>query len=732
MEEGERRGENCESREEEARGSTPSSGARLDLGVGLDLFAARLVDGVLKDTILESTETKIWSIPCSKECHNHEQEKDSHSSVGSLSWTPESCSAPGEDSTRTRTCSSHQSDTGRCLENLEPSPRTNKISQLSADLSSRVEPSGSKPLAALDTLLPRNNASLCITHTDLSNQNNHIEHNIDPEKPTNHHDQKNTNLDPLSTSPPRHFSAASSPREQTDLVHYRLSRQSREMLAEGMEERLEYRSVENLASSPGNTNQANGVKSSLRKGQSVNDVTVSDPCGSLKNSSGAGLLRSLGLRRPRDEVTQKVGDSEAVTPSRNKIKLIKKTLTNMFHFKPREAEGCERKRLFKIPTKRNKSLPPGKRALPPVPAVRLESRTPSPHPEEGAEGDVATPPEPHQPQFPALEAEDSNMDFAASIQKVKDHGWYWGPLSGESAERILAPEPDGSFVVRDSSDHHYIFSLTFKLNGFVRHVRIEHDQGNFSFGSFTKFKSTTIVDFIENAVEHSRSGRYLFFLHRRPVLGPMRVQLLHPVSRFKRVQSLQHLCRYVIVKHVRKDHLNALPVPNRIKLYLNTPFYYSEQVEAEAEEEAEHEAALMSLNTSVDSDDAETNSPTIVVDSQRSPRQRLAGEAPQIDISGNSTPVGRNSVVEDASAGVIESPAVFSTEVDTNLVIRETLISSAILPCVAASNSLIDEEESLVTVVGEPPTIMTSSNPTHESPSESLETANNNTNGTNI
>lgn len=41
--------------------------------------------------------------------------------------------------------------------------------------------------------------------------------------------------------------------------------------------------------------------------------------------------------------------------------------------------------------------------------------------------------------------------------------------------------------------------------------------GNFSFGSFTKFKSTTIVDFIENAVEHSRSGRYLFFLHRRPV-----------------------------------------------------------------------------------------------------------------------------------------------------------------------------------------------------------------------
>jgi hypothetical protein len=57
------------------------------------------------------------------------------------------------------------------------------------------------------------------------------------------------------------------------------------------------------------------------------------------------------------------------------------------------------------------------------------------------------------------------------------YGWYWGPISGEAAEKILSNEPDGSFIVRDSSDDHYIFSLTFKLNGCIRHVRIEHDQG---------------------------------------------------------------------------------------------------------------------------------------------------------------------------------------------------------------------------------------------------------------
>ncbi|KAF7282998.1 suppressor of Cytokine Signaling at 16D isoform X2 [Rhynchophorus ferrugineus] len=168
------------------------------------------------------------------------------------------------------------------------------------------------------------------------------------------------------------------------------------------------------------------------------------------------------------------------------------------------------------------------------------------------------------------------IDFFTSLHRVKDYGWYWGPISCEAAEKILSNEPDGSFIVRDSSDYHYIFSLTFKLNNSVRHVRIEHDQGNFSFGSCTKFKSQTIVEFIENAVEHSRSGRYLFFLHRRPVIGPVRVQLLHPVSRFKQVQSLQHMCRFVIHKNVRMDLIPMLPLPRRMIDYLNTPHYYAE------------------------------------------------------------------------------------------------------------------------------------------------------------
>ncbi|XP_041987315.1 uncharacterized protein LOC121739067 isoform X2 [Aricia agestis] len=191
----------------------------------------------------------------------------------------------------------------------------------------------------------------------------------------------------------------------------------------------------------------------------------------------------------------------------------------------------------------------------------------------------ALPPLPQSPHASnsrrAANEEETILDFATSIQRVKDYGWYWGPISVEAAEKILSNEPDGSFIVRDSSDDHYIFTLTFKLNG-LRHVRIEHDQGNFCFGGCTMFKAQTIVEFIENAVETSRSGRYLFFLNLRPVLGPVRVQLLYPVSRFKRVQSLQHMCRFVILKYVRRDLISSLPLPRRLLDYLSATHYYSE------------------------------------------------------------------------------------------------------------------------------------------------------------
>lgn len=102
--------------------------------------------------------------------------------------------------------------------------------------------------------------------------------------------------------------------------------------------------------------------------------------------------------------------------------------------------------------------------------------------------------------------------------------------------RHVRIEHDHGIAFFHSLDHNFSFYSNF-LNYF-------QNAGNFSFGSVARFRSQTMVEFIDKAIEHSRSGRFLFFLHRRPTHGPTRVQLLHPVSRFRQVQSLQHLSRY--------------------------------------------------------------------------------------------------------------------------------------------------------------------------------------------
>lgn len=47
------------------------------------------------------------------------------------------------------------------------------------------------------------------------------------------------------------------------------------------------------------------------------------------------------------------------------------------------------------------------------------------------------------------------------LLKLSNYGWYWGPISGNEADAKLLSEPDGAFLVRDSSDDRLFFSISF-------------------------------------------------------------------------------------------------------------------------------------------------------------------------------------------------------------------------------------------------------------------------------
>ncbi|CAL1602377.1 unnamed protein product [Knipowitschia caucasica] len=173
-------------------------------------------------------------------------------------------------------------------------------------------------------------------------------------------------------------------------------------------------------------------------------------------------------------------------------------------------------------------------------------------------------------------------NFAASLRELEKCGWYWGPMNWGDAEMKLKGKPDGSFLVRDSSDPRYILSLSFRSQGVTHHTRMEHYRGTFSLWCHPKFEDRchSVVEFIERAIMHSKNGKFLYFLRSRvPGLPPTPVQLLYPVSRFSNVKSLQHLCRFCIRQIVRIDHIRELPLPRPLISYLSKFYYYDPEEE---------------------------------------------------------------------------------------------------------------------------------------------------------
>lgn len=151
------------------------------------------------------------------------------------------------------------------------------------------------------------------------------------------------------------------------------------------------------------------------------------------------------------------------------------------------------------------------------------------------------------------------------LLEITNCGFYWGKMDRYEAERLLENKPEGTFLLRDSAQEDYLFSVSFRRYGRSLHARVEQWNHRFSFDSHDPgvYSSQTVC----GLVEHYKDPSCCMYFE------PMLTRPLHRTFAF----SLQHLARAVVCSRVTYDGISRLLLPRCLKGYLRE-YHYKQRV----------------------------------------------------------------------------------------------------------------------------------------------------------
>lgn len=155
--------------------------------------------------------------------------------------------------------------------------------------------------------------------------------------------------------------------------------------------------------------------------------------------------------------------------------------------------------------------------------------------------------------------------FVPDLLEITNFPFYWGKMDRYEAEKLLEKRPEGTFLLRDSAQEDYLFSVSFRRFHRSLHARIEQSNNKFSFDSHDPgvYSSNTVCGLIKH---YKDPNRCMFF-------EPMLTLPLNRNFPF----SLQHLARATICSNITYDSVDFLPLPKRLKLFLQE-YHYKQKV----------------------------------------------------------------------------------------------------------------------------------------------------------
>lgn len=163
----------------------------------------------------------------------------------------------------------------------------------------------------------------------------------------------------------------------------------------------------------------------------------------------------------------------------------------------------------------------------------------------------------------------SQVDFihclVPDLQKITSCCFYWGKMDRYEAEKLLDGKPEGTFLLRDSAQEEFLFSVSFRKYSRSLHARIEQFNHKFSFDS--RDPGVYTASTVTGLLEHYKDPSCVMFFE------PM---LTYPLNR-NFCFSLQQLCRATIVSNTTYDGINELTLPKSLKSYLKE-YHYRQRV----------------------------------------------------------------------------------------------------------------------------------------------------------
>lgn len=143
--------------------------------------------------------------------------------------------------------------------------------------------------------------------------------------------------------------------------------------------------------------------------------------------------------------------------------------------------------------------------------------------------------------------------------------YYWGDMDRYEAEKELQSKSEGTFLLRDSAQEDFLFSVSFRRYSRTLHARIQQFNHHFSFDSLDSdvYRSQTVC----GLVEHYKDPDCCMYFE------PM---LTVPLFR-KNSFSLCHLARAAIVNRIEYNDIQHLPLPAKLREYLKY-YHYKQKI----------------------------------------------------------------------------------------------------------------------------------------------------------